>query len=202
MVQIEMKHSKNRRFVVDRSVQAPVVDADGVNRFWCQNHVDEEQRHYRDYREAEQSRAGRKRKGGPGSTDGAVDAEDGSHKKKQGRKKTKLRNPWDEFRSQCTLGRKETPPSHKTMSAWYWGLSEQEWDKLVADTELYNSKVKAGQLPSPSDRASRLGRAERRQQGPSAPGALALAHLCPESTADFAVLPFQQAGSCAERCAC
>ena len=27
-VQIELKHSKNRRFVVDRSVQAPVVDAD------------------------------------------------------------------------------------------------------------------------------------------------------------------------------
>ena len=34
------------------------------------------------------------------------------------------------------------------MNAWYWGLSEQEWDKLVADTELYNSKVKAGEILS------------------------------------------------------
>ena len=79
------------------------------------------------------------------------------------------------------------------MSAWYWGLSEQEWDKLVADTELYNNKVKAGLLPSPSDRGSRLGMAGRRQQGPSLPSALALAHWCPESTADFSMVPFQQA---------
>ena len=81
------------------------------------------------------------------------------------------------------LGKQEDEsPSHKTMSAWCWALSEQEWDTLVADTELHNSKVKAGEHPSPSDRISRRGSAERRQQGPRAPSALA-PQLFPESTA-------------------
>ena len=95
---------------MDRSVQAPVVDADGVNRFWCQSHVEEEQRHYRKSC-AQGASVGTKRKGAPGSTDGAGDPEDGSQKKKKRGRKTgvahDLWSPWDTLRSQIKLGLKE-----------------------------------------------------------------------------------------------
>ena len=159
--------------MVDRSVQCKVVDADGVNRFWCQSHVEEEQRHYRKAC-AQGASAGTKRKGAPGSTDGAGDPEDGSQKKKKkGRKKgveTELWREWDTFRSQIKLGTKEGEiPSPETISARYWALSEQEWDTLVAETQQHNREVQAGVIPGAREGGyTALRRNRQRKAGPGA----------------------------------
>lgn len=140
-VQIELTHSRFRKFVVGRSNQVACVDMNSTNQYMFGMKLEEQERRFKHLKPVSEVAAGEDNAGD--KTAEGEDQDATTEVKANPKKRVRASSNWDMFRKRRCLGvpkKKQAKPQQ--MSTAYWSLSAEDQERLtdMAEENTYKKK--------------------------------------------------------------